>query len=1351
MDVRRTRLYDWHVRNNAKTVSFAGWEMPLAYQQGAIEEHRITRRSVGIFDIDHMGQFEMRGPEAGKALQHLLSFDPSDLAPYESHYALLLAEDAGVIDDLFVYRLPDRWLIVVNAANREEDFVWMERKIGRYRATLVDRSDQLYMVALQGPRAIELFGAAMASKGSPSLWTPPPRFFAQEVELEETPVILGRTGYTGEDGVELFFPEKAAEQIWNLFLTTARHRQIEITPAGLAARDSLRFEPGFALYGHELSRKVTPVEARLTWSCTMDGSFIGSDALRARKAEGGSQRLVTLAMDERGVPRQGYDIVDGYGSRVGEIVTGMYAPTADLYAGNAFVERSSAKVGTELYVDIRGRKKKARVVKRPLYRPAYRFFFLMIRRPPRTATFEERHLGPGSAEQREMLTYLGYETLDAIADAAVPKSIQIDTTSDLPEPISEEEAMEENRGYAEKNRPGLSCIGMGYHATKTPEVIKRNILENPSWYTQYTPYQAEIAQGRLEALLNFQTMVNELTGMELANASLLDEGTAAAEAMILALRAQPRGSEKDTVMVSSTCHPQTIEVMRTRAEPQGIRLVVGVREELPVDERTFAVMVQYPSSDGRIVAWESLAERVHKSGGMMIVAADLLSLTLLREPGSFGADVVVGSTQRFGVPLGFGGPHAAFLATREKHRRLLPGRLVGVSKDRHGNPALRLTLQTREQHIRRDRATSNICTAQVLPAIVASMYAVYHGADGLIAMADRIRRLAAALRSGLLALGVGITPEGPIFDTVTVTLSTGGEANRLRDALEKREVYLRDYGDTRFGISLDETSRVETIDTLLSLFGEARGVEAPEAATLLAAGPVEIPETHRRTTDFLTDPVFREHRTETKMLRYMKRLEQRDLSLAHSMIPLGSCTMKLNASAEMASLSLPGFGALHPFLPARATAGYHALFRALEGQLATITGFAGTTLQPNSGAQGEFTGLMLIRAFHRARREEQRRLCVIPDSAHGTNPASAVMAGMEVLILTSREDGSIDMDRLREVISQRGDELAAMMITYPSTHGVFESEVREVCNIIHEAGGQVYMDGANMNAQVGLTAPAKLGADVCHINWHKTFAIPHGGGGPGMGPVCVAPHLVPFLPTHPVVAPETAHGVSEGSSRRNHAEAVGPISSAPWGSPSILPISEAYIRMLGGSGLKRVSQIAILNANYIAKRLDEAYPVLYRGEAGTVAHECIIDLRSIEKDTGVTVEDVAKRLIDYGFHAPTMSWPVTGTLMIEPTESESKDELDRFCDAMLRIRKEIDEVAEGAYPTEDNVLVNAPHTITDFVTDSWSRPYSPEKAAYPVDWIRDHKFWPSVSRVDNVWGDRHPQCSCAPIAAYQGS
>ncbi|MFW6214816.1 MAG: aminomethyl-transferring glycine dehydrogenase [Alkalispirochaetaceae bacterium] len=1348
MSGRRTRLYDWHIRNNAKTVTFAGWEMPLAYQRGAVEEHRITRRSAGLFDIDHMGQFELTGPESAEALAHLLSFDPTGLAPWESHYALLLAQDAGVIDDLFVYRLPDRWLIVVNAAKREEDFLWMQRHISEFSATLVDRSDQLYMIALQGPRALELFAAAMARSGAPSLWTPPPRFFSQEIELEGVPVVLGRTGYTGEDGVELFFPEEAAEKIWSLLLTTARQGKIEITPAGLAARDSLRFEPGFALYGHEISRKVTPLEARLTWCCTMDGSFVGSDALRARKAAGSDTRLATFVMEEKGVPREGYLIYDGEGGQIGEVVTGMYAPTADVYAGNAFLSKPHAQVGRELFVDIRGRRKRAKVVRRPLYKPSYRTGEAGAFELPESASFQRRHIGPDEQEEAQMLHALGYESLEELCDAAVPASIRMDTTVDLPDGISEQEAMEENAAFARDNRGGTALIGMGYYGTITPEVIKRNILENPSWYTQYTPYQAEIAQGRLEALLNFQTMVSELTGMQLANASLLDEATAAAEAMILAMRAQSRSSEKDTIVVSSSCHPQTIEVMRTRAEPQDIRLVVGPRDKLPIDERTFAVLVQYPGSDGSLLPWDSVAEKSHEVGALLIVAADLLSLTLLREPGSFGADVVVGSTQRFGVPLGFGGPHAAFLATRDQYRRLLPGRLVGVSRDRHGNPAMRLTLQTREQHIRRDRATSNICTAQVLPAILASMYAVYHGPEGLRAIAMRIRTLTRALRSGLLELGFEVSPKDEIFDTLTVGLTTAGEAARLVKALAKERVYLREYRDARVGLSVDETTTAALVAELLGQFASLRGRSAPALATLLRTAEAAVEETHRRVSAFLREPVFREHRTETKMLRYMKRLEQRDLSLAHSMIPLGSCTMKLNASAEMASLSLPGISGLHPFLPASATAGYYSLFRKLESQLARITGFAGTTLQPNSGAQGEFTGLMLIRQYHRSRAEAHRTLCVIPDSAHGTNPASAVMAGMEVAVLESREDGSIDMERLEALLEERKEQLAAMMITYPSTHGVFESQITEICDMVHRAGGLVYMDGANMNAQVGLTAPAKIGADVCHINLHKTFAIPHGGGGPGMGPVCVAPHLLPFLPTHPVLDPKEAHPRGGEEGRR---DPIGPVSAAPWGSASILPISESYIRMLGGPGLRKVSMVAILNANYIAARLQDAFPILYRGEQGTVAHECIIDLRHLEKETGITVEDVAKRLIDYGFHAPTMSWPVPGTLMIEPTESEARDELDRFCDAMLAVRQEIDQVAEGVYPKEDNPLVNAPHTLRDVIEEEWTHPYSREAAAYPLPWVREHKFWPAVARVDNVWGDRNLQCSCAPIADYQGT
>jgi glycine dehydrogenase len=874
---------------------------------------------------------------------------------------------------------------------------------------------------------------------------------------------------------------------------------------------------------------------------------------------------------------------------------------------------------------------------------------------------------------------------------------------------------------------------MGYADTITPPVILRNIMENPGWYTQYTPYQAEIAQGRLEALLNFQTMVMELTAMDIANASMLDEGTAAAEAMTLCKRSQKSSSSANTFFVAHTVHPQTIDIVRTRAEALGYAVTVG-------DWRTydcadaFGVLVQYPDTDGAIDGGlEEFTARAHDAGALVVVATDLLALTLLRPPGEWGADVVVGNSQRFGVPMGYGGPHAGFMATREAHKRILPGRLVGVSRDAQGNPAMRLTLQTREQHIRRDKATSNICTAQVLLAVMASMYAVYHGPDGLRTIAQRVHLMTQTLAVGLRDLGYTLA-EGPFFDTIKV-LSGPREAANLLHGGHQIGINLRPFSKdgeiVAVGISLDETTSVENLQQLLALFGEGATLDVEAIADGVDAA---FSPDLARTSDFLTHPVFNSYHSETEMLRYMTRLQSRDLSLTHSMIPLGSCTMKLNATTEMIPVTWPEFGHLHPFIPADQAEGYHELFRRLERWLAEITGFAAVSLQPNAGSQGEYTGLLTIRAWHRSRGDEERTVCLIPSSAHGTNPASAAMAGMEVVVVACDENGNVDLDDLRAKAALHADKLAAAMVTYPSTHGVFEEGIHDLCDIIHEHGGQVYMDGANMNAQVGLCRPGDIGADVCHLNLHKTFTIPHGGGGPGVGPIGVAAHLAPFLPGHAVV--EEVGGE----------QAIGAVSAAPWGSSSILPISYAYIAMMGSEGLTDATRIAILNANYIAARLAPHYDVLYTGANGRVAHECIIDTRPLKP--WVEVEDIAKRLMDYGFHAPTMSFPVAGTLMVEPTESESKEELDRFCDAMIAIRDEIRAIERGESDAEDNALKHAPHTA-DVLTGTWGRAYSREQAAFPLPWVKERKFWPYVSRIDNVYGDRNLVCACLPIEAYQ--
>ena len=945
--------------------------------------------------------------------------------------------------------------------------------------------------------------------------------------------------------------------------------------------------------------------------------------------------------------------------------------------------------------------------------------------------FARRHLGLSDADVATMLQAIGVASLDELIDATVPAAIRMTEPLKLAGPRGESEVLAELRGLAAQNRVYRSYIGMGYADTLTPGVILRNILENPGWYTAYTPYQPEIAQGRLEALLNFQTLVTDLTGLDIANASLLDEATAAAEAMAMCKRAQKRGG--NTFLVAANCHPQTIAVVQTRAEPLGIRVVVGDPACYVFDGETFGVLLQYPDTEGRIEDYRAVAEAAHAGGALVVVATDLLALTLLTPPGEFGADIAVGNSQRFGVPMGYGGPHAAFMATRDDYKRIMPGRLVGVSVDSGGNPAYRLALQTREQHIRRDKATSNICTAQVLLAIVASMYAVYHGPTGLRRIAERVRLLTLTLAAQLRRLGYEL-PAGPVFDTLKISGGPRSQAE-LVAAADAAQINLRLYADGAVGVTLDETVTLDDLHDLLAVFG-AVDVMSLEASA--AAADEELPAPFRRTSPYLTHPVFNRYHTETEMLRYIFRLQSRDLSLAQAMIPLGSCTMKLNATTEMIPITWPEFAKLHPFVPREQAAGYTALFAKLEAALAEVTGFAAVSLQPNAGSQGEYAGLLTIRAYHLFRNEPQRKVCLIPSSAHGTNPASAVMAGMVVVVVACDERGNVDLDDLRAKAAKHSHELAAIMVTYPSTHGVFEAGIVELCRIVHEHGGQVYMDGANMNAQVGLCRPGEIGADVCHLNLHKTFCIPHGGGGPGMGPIGVAAHLVPFLPNHPVVP-----GVGGSHS-------AGTVSAAPWGSPSILPISYAYIAMMGAAGLTTATKHAILSANYIAARLQPYYPVLYRGDNGFVAHECILDVRPL-RDVGIEVDDIAKRLMDYGFHAPTMSFPVAGTLMIEPTESESKAELDRFCDAMIAIRAEIEAVATGQADPQHNVLKGAPHTAQAVSSDTWDRPYTREAAAYPTAYSREFKFWPAVGRIDSVYGDRHLVCTCLPIEAYATS
>ncbi len=928
------------------------------------------------------------------------------------------------------------------------------------------------------------------------------------------------------------------------------------------------------------------------------------------------------------------------------------------------------------------------------------------------SSFASRHIGPSESEVQTMLAAVGASSVEELLKETVPASIRFEKSLDVPPARTEEEALADLRTMMDRNIVARSHIGMGYHGTFTPAVIRRNILENPGWYTAYTPYQAEIAQGRLEALLNFQTMVCDLTGMQISNASLLDESTAAAEAMTLCR--EIKGGQ--AFFVADHCHPQTIALLRTRAEPLGIEILVGPAGTLP-EVPIFGALYQYPATDGTIFDLESLITRTHEAGALAVVATDLLALTLLKPPGELGADVVVGSAQRFGVPPGFGGPHAAFLATRDEHKRRIPGRLVGVSKDAEGRFAYRLTLQTREQHIRREKATSNICTAQVLLAVMASMYAVYHGPEGLRAIARRVHRLATELASGLVARGFAIS-EHSFFDTVRVTVGNGS-AKAIFDKAKAASINLRLLDESTLVIALDETTA--EVESLLAVFGEPKA----GASTTVPS----LPEKLVRESDFLTHPVFRSHHTETEMLRYIRRLEAKDLSLTTSMIPLGSCTMKLNATAEMFPVTWETVSLLHPLAPEDQASGYFEMAAQLEKWLAEITGFAAVSLQPNAGSQGEYAGLLAIRGYHLSRGEAHRTVCLIPTSAHGTNPASAVMAGMRVVGVKCDASGNIDLDDLRARAQEHREVLAAAMVTYPSTHGVFEEGIRDVSAIVHEAGGQVYMDGANMNAQVGLCRPGDIGADVCHLNLHKTFCIPHGGGGPGVGPIGVAAHLAPFVPGHPLAGKNT----------------VGPVSQAPLGSASILVISWMYIAMMGPQGLRDATAVAILNANYIAARLEGFYQILYKGARGRVAHECILDLREWKARAGIEVEDVAKRLMDFGFHSPTMSWPVPGTLMVEPTESESLAELDRFCEAMITIHGELTAIERGELDRSNNPLKNAPHTAAAVTSDSWHRPYTRTRAAWPAPWLREHKFWPSVARIDNVYGDRNIFCSCPPV------
>lgn len=939
--------------------------------------------------------------------------------------------------------------------------------------------------------------------------------------------------------------------------------------------------------------------------------------------------------------------------------------------------------------------------------------------------FVSRHLGPRDNEIAEMLSAIEMESMDKLIDAAVPSTIRDTTPLEMPASRTESDVLDELRRMASKNIPNKPLIGMGYYGCITPAVILRNVMENPGWYTAYTPYQPEISQGRLEALLNYQTMVSDLTGMEIANASLLDEATAAAEAMTMCRRVGK--SKSDRFFVAADCHPQTISVLRTRALPLGIELVVGdpFKDLQPGD--VYAALLQYPSTDGTIHDYRKLSANLHEAGAMLVVATDLLALTLLTPPGEWGADIAVGSAQRFGVPLGFGGPHAAFFATSDAHKRAMPGRLVGVSVDSAGRPALRLALQTREQHIRREKATSNICTAQVLLAVMAGCYAVYHGPERLRMIAERVHRLTAILANGLRSSGHTVE-NATYFDTLTVRVDS---AASIHERARAAGFNLRPVSENQVGLSLDERTTRDDIGALFEVFGVDSS--AADISSLDADAPSGLMAQLQRNSNYLEHPVFHQHHSETEMLRYLRRLQHKDIALDRSMIPLGSCTMKLNATAEMIPVTWPEFADVHPFVPLDQAVGFRQLTDGLEDMLCKITGFDAVSLQPNAGSQGEYAGLLAIRQFHESRGDSNRDICLIPSSAHGTNPASAVMAGMRVVVIGCDENGNIDVGDLKAKASEHADTLAALMVTYPSTHGVFEESIVNICEIVHQFGGQVYMDGANLNALVGVARPGDFGPDVAHLNLHKTFCIPHGGGGPGVGPIGVRSHLKSFLPGHL----HLEESGPEGS----------PVSAAPWGSAGILAISWAYIALMGGNGLKRATEVAILNANYMARRLEPHFPVLYKGANGLVAHECIIDVRPLKESADVSVEDIAKRLMDYGFHAPTMSWPVAGTLMIEPTESESRAELDRFCDAMIAIRQEVRRIENGELERDNNPLVNAPHTVDDVIGD-WDRPYPAIEGAYPVDGLKEDKYWPPVNRIDQVFGDRHLVCSCPPLDAY---
>lgn len=943
--------------------------------------------------------------------------------------------------------------------------------------------------------------------------------------------------------------------------------------------------------------------------------------------------------------------------------------------------------------------------------------------------FSDRHIGPRDQDKKAMLDALSYKSVGDLVDTAVPDDIQDKNPLEIPKGASEHEALGELRSMMGQNKVFRSMIGLGYYDCVTPNVVTRNILENPAWYTQYTPYQAEIAQGRLEALLNFQTMVSELCGLDIANASLLDEGTGAAEAMNMSREIAPKG-QSNKFFVSKHCHPQTIGVLSTRADVLDIEIVIDDDDNFDFSQKPFGVLFQYPGTHGAVRDYTDLIKKAKSEGVIVSMATDLLALASLKSPGEMGADIAVGNSQRFGVPMGYGGPHAGFFSTKDEYKRKIPGRIVGVTKDANGGKAYRLALQTREQHIRRDKATSNICTAQVLLAIMASMYGVYHGEEGVKKISGKVNALAKLFGAGVKELGLELVNQN-FFDTVAVRMTPAKVESTLSAALCSG-YNLNKAADDVITVSFDEKSSIKEVELVLQFFGNL----SKSAKDLSSLAAESIPAALQRTSSFMTHEVFSRYHSETEMMRYIRKLEGRDLSLTRSMIPLGSCTMKLNAASELMPITWPEVNGLHPFAPLDQAKGYLEMFEQLENWLCKATGFDAVSLQPNSGAQGEFAGLMVIDKFHKAQGQGHRNVCLIPSSAHGTNPASAVLAGMKVIVVKCDKEGNIDLEDLNAKATKHKENLSALMITYPSTHGVFEEDIIKICDMIHDNGGQVYMDGANLNAQIGLTQPGKFGPDVCHMNLHKTFCIPHGGGGPGVGPIGVRSHLADYLPNHPVVK----MGGSKG---------VGPISAAPWGSPSILPISWMYIRMMGAEGLKNATETAILNANYIASRLESSFPVVYRGNKGLVAHECIIDLKDVKKNAGITVDDIAKRLIDYGYHAPTVSWPVPNSMMIEPTESESKEEIDRFCDAMIAIRKEIQDIEDGKSDKVDNALKNAPHTAEAVTSDAWDHSYSREQAAYPLAYIKESKFWPYVARVDNAFGDRNLVCSCPPLEDYE--